>query len=239
MCCFCKLIKTQKLLHFLNLIPPKLNTLLHPNTYLKDYFKNPFITFVEREWDKLSTGVCNTTSYEQLRKLLLSFIKQTSSSLFSIHHPVGFKLLVRLRIGSGHMRAHKFRHNFDDILNPLCSCSLESETTSHYFLYCHNFSSVCSTLTNGFDLLDPTNCQLNQTALANIIIYGDSKKGTSQNIKVLQRTIKYISATKPFDESLCQRSHLHVPSRLLIFTLVLSWRHIICGVKIRSLLLQG
>ena len=28
---------------------------------------------------------------------------------------------------------HKFRHGFRDILNPLCPCSIETETTAHYF----------------------------------------------------------------------------------------------------------
>ena len=31
---------------------------------------------------------------------------------------------------------HKFRHNFADTLNPLCSCSLETEVKEHYFLCC-------------------------------------------------------------------------------------------------------
>ena len=32
-----------------------------------------------------------------------------------------------------HLSEHKFRHNFADSLNPLCSCSLETESTLHYF----------------------------------------------------------------------------------------------------------
>ena len=31
---------------------------------------------------------------------------------------------------------HKFRHNFADTLNPLCSCTLETEVKEHYFLCC-------------------------------------------------------------------------------------------------------
>ena len=55
---------------------------------------------------------------------------------------------------------------------------------------------------NDPNLIDPTISQLNETALANILLYGDSKKSTSENSKILQRTIKYIIATKRFDESL-------------------------------------
>ena len=74
---FYKLIKTLKPLYLFNLIPPKLNSLRHPNTYSvmrcrNDYFKNSFIPYVVREWNKLSTEIRNSTSYQQYRKSLLS-----------------------------------------------------------------------------------------------------------------------------------------------------------------------
>ena len=55
---------------------------------------------------------------------------------------------------------------------------------------------------NDLNLIDPTISQLNEIALANILLYGDSKKSASENSKILQSTIKYIFATKRFDESL-------------------------------------
>ena len=55
---------------------------------------------------------------------------------------------------------------------------------------------------NDLNLIDPIISQLNETTLANILLYGDSKKSTSENSKILQSTIKYIVATKQFDESL-------------------------------------
>ena len=125
-----------------------------------------------RERSKLSTEILNSASCQQFWKSLLSFIKPTCSSLFSIHHPVGAKLLVRLRIGLGfsHLREHKFKHNFHDTLNPLCSCSLEPEATSHYFLCCLNFSSARLALMNDLNLIDPSISQFNETALANILL---------------------------------------------------------------------
>ena len=172
MCYFYKLIKTQKPLYLFNLILPQLNSLRHPNTYSvmrcrNDYFKNSFISYVVREWNKLSTEIRNSTSYQQFRKSLLPFIKPTCSSLFSIHHPVGVKLLVRL--------------------------TLEPETTSHYLLCCHNFSSSRLAHMNDLNLIDPAISQLNETALANILLYGDSNESTSENSKILQSTVRYIT----------------------------------------------
>ena len=165
-------------------------------------FKNSFIPYVVREWNRLSTEIRNSTSCQEFRKSLLSFIKATCSSLFSIHDPVSVNLLVRLRLVLSHLREYKFRHNLHGTLNPLCSCSHEPETSSHYLLCCHNFSSVLLSLMNDLHLIDPTISRLNKTALANILLYGDSKKSTSENSKILQSTIKYIIATKRFDESL-------------------------------------
>ena len=48
--------------------------------------------------------------------------------IYNIHNPIGIKFLTRLCLGPSHLREHKFNHNFEDCINPLCSCSLESES---------------------------------------------------------------------------------------------------------------
>ena len=63
-----------------------------------------------------------------------------------IHEPVGIKYLTRLKLGLSHLNEHKFRNNFQDCLNPLCSCSLEVKKTNHYFLLCHYYNDICKTL---------------------------------------------------------------------------------------------
>ena len=139
-CCFYKLITTQKPLYLFNLILPKLNPLRQPNTNSvmrcrQDYLKNSFIPYVVGEWNKLSTTeIRNSASHQQFRKSILSFIKPTCTTRFSIHHPVKVELLVRLRLGFSHLREHKFRYNFHDSLNLLCSCSIEPETI--HIIFC-------------------------------------------------------------------------------------------------------
>ena len=189
MCYIYKLNKTQKQLYVFSLVPPKLHSLRDPTTYSvmryrNDYFKNSLIPYEVRELNKLSTEIRNSASKQQFRRSLLSFIEPTCSSLFSTHYPVGVKLVIRLRLGFSYLREHKLRHNFHDTLNHLCSCSLEPETTSHYLLCCHNFSSASSALMNDLNLIDPTISQSNETALAKILLYGDSKKSISQNSKL-------------------------------------------------------
>ena len=47
------------------------------------------------------------------------------NSIYNIHDPMAIKYLTRLRLGLSHLNDHKFRHNFQDCLNPLRPCSLE------------------------------------------------------------------------------------------------------------------
>ena len=63
------------------------------------------------------------------RKKLLAFIRLLGNDTYGIYDPVGVRLLNRLRLVFSRLREHKFRYNFADTLNPLCSCPLETEDT--------------------------------------------------------------------------------------------------------------
>ena len=52
---------------------------------------------------------------------------------FNIYTPLGLKLLTHLRLGLSHLNEHMFNHNFEDSINRLCSCTLEVESTAHFF----------------------------------------------------------------------------------------------------------
>ena len=80
--------------------------------------------------------------------------------------PLGVRLLNRLRLGFSHLREHRFTQGFADTLNPLCSCSLETEDTEHYFLHCQNNLSLCTTLLN----------DLNNIILQFFFLYNDNNQ---------------------------------------------------------------
>ena len=98
-----------------------------------EVFKNSFLPYTINEWNKLDPEIRRIDSYVGFRKKLLSFIIPMENKTFSIYDPLGNKLLNRLRVDFSHLNEHKFRHNFADTLNPLCSCSLETESTAHFF----------------------------------------------------------------------------------------------------------
>ena len=91
-----------------------------------------FFPQIIREWNKLDTSICQAPSYSVFRKALLDFIWSTANSTFGTNYVSGLKLLTRLRVGFSHLREHKFKHNFQDTLNPLCPSSLEAEDTYHF-----------------------------------------------------------------------------------------------------------
>ena len=50
-------------------------------------------------------------------------------NIYNIFDPKGLTFLTLLRLGHSHVNEHRFRHSFQDCLNPLCSCSLGIEET--------------------------------------------------------------------------------------------------------------
>ena len=90
------------------------------------------LPYAINEWNKLDPEIRNAETYASFRKMFLNFIKPTGNSTYKIYDLLGIKLLTRLRLGFSHLSEHKFRHKFADSLNPLFSCSLETESTENY-----------------------------------------------------------------------------------------------------------
>ena len=88
-------------------------------------------------------------------------IRPTASNVFLIRDMKGLKLLSRLRLGLSHLNEHKLNRGFRDTINPLCNCSLEIESVSHFFLRCLNFTTIRTTLMNNIYAIDNSIINLN------------------------------------------------------------------------------
>ena len=119
-----------------------------------------------------------------------------------ITHSLGIRLLNILRLGFSHLREHKFRYNFADTLNPLCSCCLETEDTEHYFLLCQNNLSFCTTLMNDLNNINTAIASLNSNDLHRVILYGDESFNKETICKILTASTKFIKDTNCFEKSL-------------------------------------
>ena len=95
-----------------------------------DIFKNSFFPYTIIEWNKLDLDVRKSKSYAIFRNTLLKLGRPNQNTIYNINNPVGLKLLTRLRLGLSHLNEHRFNHNFQNCINPLCHCSLEIESTS-------------------------------------------------------------------------------------------------------------
>ena len=136
------------------------------------------------------------------RKKLLTFIRPSEKSIYNIYDPQGSKLLNRLRLGFSHLREHKFRHNFADTVNPLCSCALETESTDHFFLRCQNYVSFRTALMNELSSINCGIVSLRLSALLEVIIYGDKMLNDKSNHRILTETINYIKNTQRSEQAL-------------------------------------
>ena len=133
---------------------------------------------------------------------ILKFIRPSPNLVYNCHNPRGICLITRLRLGLSHLREHKFKHGFQDTLNPLCSCGNDVESAEHFLLHCPQFvnerRTLLSTLGNfNCSLLENTSKVLTQT-----LLFGNTSLSPSDNSKILSATIDFILSTKRFDEQL-------------------------------------
>ena len=136
------------------------------------------------------------------RNLSLKSVRSKQRLIFDLHSPIGLKHLTRLRLGLSHLREHKFKHNFQDSINPLCSCGRDIETTEHFFLQCQNFSHLRLTLLNSISNIDPDLKNRNSKELTNLLLYGNSKFDSIVNNKVLSCSIQFILSSDRFNGKL-------------------------------------
>ena len=109
---------------------------------------NSFFPYCIKEWLKLGDEIRSIESSKQFKKTILDFIRPKENSIYAIHDISGLKLLTRLRLNFSHLNEHKFRHNFKDTINPICSCVFESETADHYRLRCKLYTDLRLDLLN-------------------------------------------------------------------------------------------
>ena len=111
--------------------------------------------------------------------------------------------MTRLRLGLSRLREHKFNHKFQNCINPLCSCAMDIESTSHFFLHCPLFDHKTITL---LSTLNKTHCKLIETkesSLIETLLFGNSLFDLKKkNSLIVNASIDYILSSKRFEEVL-------------------------------------
>ena len=94
-------------------------------------------------------------------------------------------MLVRLRLGFSYLRKHKLRHGFKDTLNPLCFCSIELETITHYFLCCYFYNVSRVILRNDLENIPISLSKVSDNILLSLSLYGDDKFDGTKNRRLI------------------------------------------------------
>ena len=103
-----------------------------------------------------------------------------------------------MRLGLSHLHEHKFRHCFQDTLNPLCECSKDIESTVHFFLHCTNFPIPRQTLFQKIRNIDESILSQSETQPTQTLPYGNQNYHSSISRLIIISTIEHVISTKRF-----------------------------------------
>ena len=160
------------------------------------HFKNSFFPSSISVWNNLDCKIKNSGSLSIFKKNLLNLTWPCTNSIFNIHNPNGIKLLTRLCLGLSHLCDHKFRHCFQDILNPLSDCGNDGETTTHFFLHCPNFHTPRQTLLSNIRNINDQILSCGEDQLIQAFLYGNPNCNLTVYRFILNTTIEYIILTE-------------------------------------------
>ena len=113
-------------------------------------------------------------------------------SICIIHNRLGVKYLTRLRIGFSHLKEYKFKHNFQDSIDPMYSYSSGIETTIHFFLHCVNFDTQKQTLFDKVATIDANILTENEDIIVKTLLFGKPNSKNSFNKAMLNASIEFI-----------------------------------------------
>ena len=89
-----------------------------------------------------------------------------------MNNPLWLKHLTRLRIGFSHLKEHKFKHNFSESADPLCSCENDIKSTVHFLLHCPHFTTQTQTLLNKIKSIKASIMAENKNSVVRTLLFG-------------------------------------------------------------------
>ena len=123
---FYKVLENTNLKYFLSLISTRRSFYstrnIHNIPFQKQnaiFSKTLFYTSTMIEWNNLDPHLGKIESFSVFKSNVLKFIQPSPNSTYNCHSPKGIFLITRLRLGLSHLREDKFKHGFQNTLNPL------------------------------------------------------------------------------------------------------------------------
>ena len=108
------------------------------------------------------------------------------------HNPQAIKYLSRIRLGLSHLREHKFKHSFQDTLNPVCVpvdqilkrlviTSPPALSLMQNEILLKNIKQIAASILN-----------LNYSQSTHVLLHGDSSLKYETNTEILNSSMNYI-----------------------------------------------
>ena len=101
-----------------------------------------------------------------------------------------------------HLNKHRFNHNFQNCINPLCSCCLEIESTLLFLQHCHYYTNILVNLLNSIAEIIGNSFHINDECLVKLLLFGSQKDTEVDNLHIANATIKYLLDSGRFSGSL-------------------------------------
>ena len=120
----------------------------------------------------------------------------------SYNNPTGLKFLTRLILVLSHLNRHKFKHNFQNCVNPLWFCSFEIESLSHFFLHCHQIINICAAFLDDLQSVDINIPGFSSNEFMDLLFYESPNFNFIQNSNILSSSISFITESERFSDLL-------------------------------------
>ena len=163
-----------------------------------DKYKSRFYPNCQSEWENVDLEIRTALSLAFFRAKISRIICTTPKQVYGVHNPKRLATLTQLRVGLSELNYHKFRHNFNTTINPLCPINDGVEDTEHFMLHFHSYqlqrnslhSRVQSVLFS-CDLSSPSTVEL-----VSILLYGDERLNFESNKIIIKATLDFIESSK-------------------------------------------
>ena len=119
------------------------------------------------------------------KRFILKFIRPEPNQVLDVDSSEGLQFLTRIRLGLSHLADHKFGHNFQDCVNPVCSCGQETEATTHFLLHCSNNRCARQTLFEKVNKIDSSILKQNDKVITKLLLLGNENLKAAENRFIL------------------------------------------------------
>ena len=199
LCCMYKIMTEKAPNYLINLIPKCDTTIRTRNNSIPtfhcrtDCFKYSFFPSTLNNWFSLDINIRNSDLISLFKSRLLSFIRPVQ-----YFRPRTFKIFNSIARRSKSFKCTQISSQF---LNPLCSCSLEIEDTTHHLLHI-TYSTQCANLMNSVKSVFQNFQFLPENNKKYLFLFGDSRFDENKNKVILEATLAFTKKSERFTGSL-------------------------------------